>query len=60
MIWWFLILACSVGAVLWACAAVYLRVQRHLQADSSTRALAASLPEMPAEAALEISQPHIH
>jgi hypothetical protein len=28
MIWWFLILACGVGAVLWAGLAIYIRVRR--------------------------------
>jgi hypothetical protein len=31
MIWWFLILALSGGAVLWAGIAAYLRVRRHLK-----------------------------
>jgi len=30
MIWWFLILAASAGAVLWASIAAYLRVRRHM------------------------------
>jgi ABC-type uncharacterized transport system permease subunit len=30
MLWWFLILACSAGAVLWAGMAAYLRVRRHM------------------------------
>jgi hypothetical protein len=33
MIWWFLILACSTGAVLWAGVALYIRVRRHLRAE---------------------------
>jgi hypothetical protein len=35
MMWWFLILACSAGAVLWAGIATYLRVQRHMKTTSS-------------------------
>jgi len=31
MIWWFLILAFSSAAVLWAGIAAYLRVRRHLK-----------------------------
>jgi len=31
MIWWFLILACSAGAVVWAGLAAYLRVRRHMK-----------------------------
>jgi hypothetical protein len=31
MIWWFVILAVSAGAVLWAAIAAYLRVRRHLK-----------------------------
>jgi hypothetical protein len=31
MLWWFLILACSAGAVLWAGIAAYLRVRRHMK-----------------------------
>jgi hypothetical protein len=31
MQWWFLILAGSAGAVLWAGIAAYLRVRRHMQ-----------------------------
>jgi len=31
MLWWFLILAASAGAVLWAGVAAYLRVHRHMQ-----------------------------
>ena len=33
MMWWFLILACSTGAVLWASIALYIRVRRHLKAE---------------------------
>jgi hypothetical protein len=32
MIWWFLILALSVGAIAWAGISLYLRVQRHMRA----------------------------
>jgi len=35
MLWWFLILACSAGAVLWAGIAAYLRVQRHMKASTA-------------------------
>ncbi len=31
MQWWFLILACSAGATLWAAIAAFLRVRRHMQ-----------------------------
>jgi hypothetical protein len=31
MIWWFVILALSAGAVLWVGIAAYLRVRRHLK-----------------------------
>jgi len=37
MIWLFLILACSGGAVLWAGIAAYLRVRRHLKASAALR-----------------------
>jgi putative exporter of polyketide antibiotics len=30
MMWWFVILAFSTGAVLWAGVALYIRVRRHL------------------------------
>ena len=33
MMWWFVILACSTGAVLWAGVALYIRVRRHLKAE---------------------------
>jgi hypothetical protein len=35
MMWWFLILACSTGVVLWAAIAMYLRVRRHLKAEAA-------------------------
>jgi hypothetical protein len=35
MIWWFLILACGVGAVLWAGLAIYIRVRRQWKETSS-------------------------
>jgi putative exporter of polyketide antibiotics len=38
MLWWFLILACGAGAVLWAGIAAYLRVRRHLKASSAAAA----------------------
>jgi len=31
MLWWFLILAVSLGAVVWAGVATYLRVHRHMK-----------------------------
>jgi len=37
MLWWFLILACSVGAVLWAGVAAYLRVRRHMKGAATTK-----------------------
>jgi len=37
MIWWFLILALSAGAVLWAGIAAYLRVRRHMTASAGAR-----------------------
>jgi hypothetical protein len=37
MMWLFLILACSGGAVLWAGIAAYLRVRRHLKASAALR-----------------------
>lgn len=38
MLWWFLILAVSTGAVLWAGIAFYLRVRRHMKAAASKEA----------------------
>jgi putative exporter of polyketide antibiotics len=38
MLWWFLILAVSTGAVLWAGIAFYLRVRRHMKVDAASRA----------------------
>jgi hypothetical protein len=35
MLWWFLILAASFGAVLWAAIAIYLRVRRHMTPTES-------------------------
>jgi hypothetical protein len=35
MLWWFIILACSTGAVVWAAAATYLRVRRHMKLPAS-------------------------
>ena len=38
MLWWFLILACSAGAVLWTGIAIYLRVRRHMKiADARSK-----------------------
>jgi hypothetical protein len=37
MIWLFLILACSGGAVLWAGISAYLRVRRHLRITAELR-----------------------
>jgi len=37
MLWWFLILACSAGAVLWAGIAAYLRVRRHMKSAAETK-----------------------
>jgi ABC-type uncharacterized transport system permease subunit len=37
MLWWFLILACSAGAVLWAGIAAYLRVRRHMKASAAIK-----------------------
>jgi putative exporter of polyketide antibiotics len=37
MMWWFLILACGAGAVVWAGIAAYLRVRRHIS-DSAAAA----------------------
>jgi hypothetical protein len=38
MLWWFLILAVSAVAVLWAGIAAYLRVQRHMKAAATRKA----------------------
>jgi len=35
MLWWFMILACSTGAVVWAATATYLRVRRHMKVPAS-------------------------
>jgi hypothetical protein len=37
MMWLFLILACSGGAVLWAGVAAYLRVRRHWKTSATLR-----------------------
>jgi ABC-type uncharacterized transport system permease subunit len=37
MLWLFLILACSAGAVLWAGIAAYLRVRRHMKGAAATK-----------------------
>jgi hypothetical protein len=39
MIWWFLILAFSGGAALWAGIAIYLRVRGHMKEAASKEAL---------------------
>jgi hypothetical protein len=36
MMWWFVILAFSTGAVLWAGVALYIRVRRHMVAERET------------------------
>jgi putative exporter of polyketide antibiotics len=38
MLWWFVILAVSTGAVLWAGIAFYLRVRRHMKPEASKEA----------------------
>jgi hypothetical protein len=45
MIWWFLILAASTGALLWAGVSLYLRVRRHMTVETGTP----SVPEAPTE-----------
>ena len=42
MLWWFVILAVSTGAVLWAGIAFYLRVRRNMQPEISPEAAADS------------------
>ena len=37
MIWWFVILAGSAGAVLWAIIAIYLRVRQAMKAERSAK-----------------------
>jgi len=37
MIWWFIILAGSSGAVLWAIIAIYLRVRQAMRAERSAK-----------------------
>jgi len=37
MMWLFLILACSGGAVLWAGIAAYLRVRRHMKTSAALK-----------------------
>jgi hypothetical protein len=37
MMWWFLILAFGIVAVLWVGAALYLRVRRHMKPESAPR-----------------------
>jgi hypothetical protein len=36
MLWWFLILAASAGVVVWAGAAIYLRVRHHMKNSDGT------------------------
>ena len=38
MIWWFLILACSGGATLWAALALFIYVRRQLEEAESKEA----------------------
>jgi hypothetical protein len=38
MIWWFLILACSAGASLWAALALFIHVRRQLKEAESKEA----------------------
>ena len=38
MLWWFLILAFSTGALLWVGIALYLRVRRHTKGAGETSA----------------------
>jgi len=37
MLWWFLILAFSAGAVVWAGIAAYLRVRRHISVENAAK-----------------------
>jgi hypothetical protein len=39
MIWWFLILAFSTGAVLWVGIALYLRIRSHIREAASKEVL---------------------
>jgi hypothetical protein len=41
MLWWFVILAGSTIAVLWASIAAYLRVKRHMRKDTAAMKRAA-------------------
>jgi len=36
MMWWYIILALSAGAVLWACVAAVLRVRGHVKETASS------------------------
>jgi hypothetical protein len=38
MIWWFLILACSTGAVVWALLSLYFYVRRQMNSSSTKTA----------------------
>jgi hypothetical protein len=37
MLWWFLILACGGGAVVWAAIAVYVRVRQHMNSSDPAK-----------------------
>lgn len=37
MAWWFLILALSAGAALWAAVSIYFRVHRHMRPGTESR-----------------------
>ena len=43
MLWWFLILAVSTGAVLWAGIAFYIRVRGHMKADVASQEAAGEI-----------------
>jgi len=45
MMWWFLILAGSTGAVLWAGIAAYLRVRRHMKVSAAEAKKSSVEPE---------------
>jgi hypothetical protein len=40
MAWWFLILACSAGAVVWVAVSLFIRVRAHLKEIAAKEALA--------------------
>jgi putative exporter of polyketide antibiotics len=54
MLWWFLILAFSAGAVLWVGIALYLRVRRHMKASH------AELKELPGRTGTTVSESDLH